>query len=191
MEVEFLIRRSRSLGLRVLLLFVLLLVVPGTRSQPTGVDEYRAKAAFIYNFCKFVSWPKQPPQRGNQPFIFGVVGNRPFAKVIAQELSGKTIGGRAIQVREFSRLREADKASVVYCTAEDLRKLLKPRRERLREQSVLTVGDGGHFLSAGGMLELGIKNNQLAFGVNLGASRRSGLQVDPNLLNLAETVVEK
>ncbi|MGB0579529.1 MAG: YfiR family protein [Limisphaerales bacterium] len=190
MEVEFL-NRHRQFLRRALLVLLLVLVPQCTVAQPTGVDEYRAKAAFIYKFCKFVSWPKQNPQQRNEPFVFGVVDNRPLAKVLTQELAGKKIGGRSVEVREFARLHEADKACVVYCTAEDLRRLLTSRREKLQRQSILTVGDGKQFLNAGGMLELGVKANRLAFGVNLGASRRSGLEVDPNLLDLAERIIEE
>lgn len=191
MEVELLTNHRRQFCIRALVALALLLVARGARAQPGAVDEYRAKAAFIYKFCKFVSWPKQSPAQRNEPFIFGIVGNRPLARVVSQELAGKMIGGRMVEVREYSRLREAENARVVVCTSLDLRQLLSSKREEFRRNSVLTIGDGAQFLNSGGIVELGVKNDRLVFGVNLGASRRSGLEVDPNLLDLAEKVVEK
>jgi hypothetical protein len=63
-------------------------------TAPGGIDEYRVKAAFLYNFCKFVSWPERDESGAEQPFVIGVVGDPLKAAVFARELEGKRIGER-------------------------------------------------------------------------------------------------
>src|SRR4028119_890287 len=41
-------------------------------------SEYQVKAAFLYNFGRFVSWPSGSFAQSNSPFIIGVVGQDPF-----------------------------------------------------------------------------------------------------------------
>jgi|GEM_PF-1438787 len=156
-----------------------------------GVDEYRVKAAFLYNFSKFVGWPKRAASTADKSFVVAIVGNGPFAMVIEQELAGKSIGGRPILVRRHDRLADALDARVVCCTADDMRELSSTRRERLRRNGVLTIGDGREFVKAGGVLSWEIPRERLMFFVNLGASRDAGLEIRSNLLGLAEEVINR
>jgi hypothetical protein len=156
----------------------------------TGVDEYRAKAAFLYNVCKFVTWPESTRVRAGRPFVVGVVDNRPLMAVLSRELAGKSMGGRKIVVIAQEQLRDAD-AQVVYCTDEQLRGLTRSSRSRLARAGVMTVGDGSECLAVGGILALGIRDGRLAFEVNIGAARRAGLEMNANLLGFAAKVVDE
>ena len=158
---------------------------------PSGVDEYRAKAAFLYNVCKFVSWPESAMPPKDRPFVIGVVGNHPLMSVFARELAGKSIGGRKIEVRSFARLRDGHAARALYCDVNQLRELTRSSRSRLARGGVLTVGDGSECLPVGSVLALGIRDGRLAFEVNVGAARRAGLEMDANLLGLAAKVVDE
>jgi len=44
-------------------------------SQPT---EYQIKAAFIFNFAKFVEWPAAAFPKTSSPIVVGVLGENPF-----------------------------------------------------------------------------------------------------------------
>lgn len=163
----------------------------GENQQISAVDEYRVKTAFLYNFSKFVGWPKRVQSSADRSFVVAIVGNDPFALVVERELAGKNIGGRPILVQRSEQLSEVLDARVVYCSPDDLRDLSSTRRARLRRNGVLTIGDGREFVSAGGVLSWEIPGEKLEFVVNLGASREAGLEIRSNLLGLAVAVVNR
>lgn len=195
MEVAFLngaqhiLRRSCPWWLAGVLMFGFARL-SSTAQQPDVVDEYEVKAAFIYNFCKFVGWPERSGGASRRSFEIAVVGNEPFAVVLERKLKGKTMGGRPVVIRRVNRLVEAAEAQVAYCRTDHLRSLSSLRRSRLRRNGVLTMGDGSEFVRAGGIISLEIQD-QLAFVVNLKASRETGLEIQSNLLGLAKEVVDR
>ena len=62
--------------------------------------EYKVKAAFVYNFIKFVEWPPQAA-RDNEPFRVCTVGEDPFAGGLERLVEGDTAGGRPIVVEHL------------------------------------------------------------------------------------------
>lgn len=55
---------------------------------------------------------------------------------------------------------------------------------------MLTVGQKDPFAHSGGILYLTFAEDHLAFVVNLGAARRTGLDISASLLSLALDVIE-
>jgi len=49
----------------------------GASGQELAPSEYQMKAAFLYNFAKFVEWPPAV-LRGNSTLVIGVLGDDPF-----------------------------------------------------------------------------------------------------------------
>src|ERR1044071_4933258 len=66
---------------------------------PTEAEEYALKAAFLYNFTKYIDW--QPDD--SEEFIIGVVGSSPLVKPITDIARTKTVKGKKIVIRQFSR----------------------------------------------------------------------------------------
>ena len=52
------------------------------RAAPQVSEEYQIKAAFLYNFIKFVEWPKDRFSGDKDPIVIGVVGKDPFGEVL-------------------------------------------------------------------------------------------------------------
>ncbi|HET6899288.1 MAG TPA: YfiR family protein, partial [Vicinamibacteria bacterium] len=52
---------------------------PPPASSPT---EYEVKAAFLYNFARFVEWPPDTFHDGETPFVIAVLGHDPFGSVL-------------------------------------------------------------------------------------------------------------
>ena len=74
-------RRLRSFVLLVLCALGLLPQI--CLAQEAGeAEEYQAKTALIYNFAKFVTWPKEAYANDDAPFVIATLGDNPFGIVL-------------------------------------------------------------------------------------------------------------
>jgi hypothetical protein len=151
-------------------------------AEPT---EYQVKAAFLYNFAKFVEWPEG---RARAPFVIGVLGEDPFGEVLDRTISGKTIQSREFAVRRLADTAEAPRVDILFISASEKARLPEVLG-RLRGSSVLTVGDTDNFVSRGGMVGFRTKGNVVRFDINLREATRAGLKISSQLLRLAGHVV--
>src|ERR1700744_2569340 len=74
------------------------------RAQPAQPTEYQLKAAFLFNFAKFVEWPQQSFTNKTSPLVIGVLGENPFPDLPSM-LKGKFIDDhplKVVEIKEFS-----------------------------------------------------------------------------------------
>lgn len=152
-------------------------------------DEYRVKAAFLYNFAKFVEWPAQAFKTRSDPIVIGVLGKNPFGDALAEAVSGKTLSGRAFQVREVTDAQQAAGCQILFVSSSE-RKRLGPLFSRIGNAAVLTVGETDNFASEGGIINFKIDAGSVRLQINVEAARKQQLHISAKLLNLAE-IVEK
>lgn len=152
--------------------------------QPSAAPEYEIKAAFVYNLTKFVEWPAEPPTSDGNPIVLGVLGPNPFGDALERAVAGKTIAGRRIDVRYFSRGERITKVHLLFVTeaAKDDLRALPPQ---VTQAPVLLVSDMPGFLQRGGMVMLFTDQNRIKFSVNLDTTQRARLALSAKLLQLA------
>jgi hypothetical protein len=151
------------------------------------VAEYRVKAAFLYNFAKFVEWPAQVFKSASDPIVIGVLGKNPFGDALAEAVSGKTLGGRAFQVREVADAEHTAGCQIVFVSSSE-RKRLGPLFSRIGNTAVLTVGETDNFASEGGIINFKIDAGTVRLQINVEAARKQQLHISAKLLSLAEIV---
>jgi hypothetical protein len=145
--------------------------------------EHQVKAAFLYNFARFVEWPPDTPS-GDASFTIGVLGTDPTSLALEETVQGKSVGGRTIQVRAVKSHEEAAQCHMLFVgseTPERLARLLKA----LRGTAVLTVGDSDTFAREGGIVNFVMQDHHVRFAVNTDAAERAGLKISSKLLQLA------
>ena len=73
-------------------LFTLACLLAGLSStgaaEEAPTKEYQVKAAFLYNFTKFVEWPEQSFAGTNSPLLIGVFGKDPFGGELQSAVEG-------------------------------------------------------------------------------------------------------
>jgi hypothetical protein len=181
---------SRGNGARGLLLGLALVLAaaPATLAlaEPQGVGEYKVKAAFLYNFTKFVEWPDRAFPDAAAPFVVAVLGDDPFGDAL-DVLKGKTAQGRPIVVRRAASLDALGHFHLLFIASSEKSRLwsVLPAAEAMH---ALTVGDAPRFLSQGGIIQLVRDGDRIGFEVNLDASGRAGLKISSKLLGLAKAV---
>lgn len=161
------------------------MAMAGARADAQGL-EYQVKAAFLFNFTKFVEWPFDAFTAPGDPVTVCVVGDDPFGESLDAVVQGETANGRPLKVhrtRSFADLRTCHM-------------LFVPRSERrqgtilasLRGAGILTVGDGDGFLTDGGIIRFVLDQNRVRFEVNLAAAEGNRLRLSSKLLRLARRV---
>lgn len=153
------------------------------------VPEYEAKAAFLYNFFRFVDWPEGVFDDETDPFRIGVLGVDPFGRYLDNAVRDRTIDGRAIEVVRYSRLGDIEGVHLLF-VSESERDELPAIMERLASRPILTVGDVDGFAAHGGMVEFFFRSQRVAFRINHTAAQRAGLSMSARLLSLAVLVEE-
>ncbi len=176
------------------------------RADDSVGHEYQVKAAFVYNFLKFVDWPKAKVGDSNEPMIIAIIGNDVFENAF-EVLEQKTVENRKVVVKYLQGIEELEKAgrkepSKPHPEVETIRKshllFICPSEERhtteilgwVKGHSVLTVADTKHFLEADGIINLLTEEEKVRFEVNLTAAKQAGLEIRSKLLRLAKRIYE-
>jgi hypothetical protein len=158
----------------------------GARGE-TPPDEYRVKAAFIYNFAKFVEWPDEKAESPGD-FPVCVLGSESDPLLTAfDSIRGKTVRGVPLAIRRVATLGEARTCRILFVTSQE-RPRLNDILSALRGRPVLTVGDTEEFAERGGIINLVKDGNRVTFEINTDAAQRAGLTMSSKLLFLGKIV---
>ncbi len=163
-------------------------VAMALQADPQPLREYRIKAAFLYNFAKFVEWPSEAFEDNDSTLILGVFGDDPFGAAL-QSLRGKTVRGRRLTIKRFDSLLDLDQCHILFITASGQQQQ-QEALESLQGSNVLTVGEMQRFAQMGGIINFVIRKNKLRFEINLNAGKRAGLVISSQLLKPADSVVQ-
>jgi hypothetical protein len=180
-------RRCHSLARIVVAVFLSVFVAAA--DQQSKPSEYAVKAAYLYNFAKFVKWPADSVTARNSVFSICILGQDPFGGTLENTVSGETIAGRPATVVRLSTPREANNCSILYIAPSESRRL--PEILSNVKESTLTVSDIPSFADRGGMIEFVLESGRVRFQINLTAAQNAGLNVSSELLKVAIHVKER
>jgi hypothetical protein len=149
--------------------------------------EYQVKAAYLFNFLKFVEWPDDPAADPHGKWVIGFVGDSPVGGELTRLVEGKNVLGRDLQVKKFQATDNLRGCNILFIS-ESEQKRLPPILAALRGSSVLTVADMDNFLGAGGMIQFEVEDARVRVAIDVGATGRARLKVSSKLLLLARLV---
>ena len=149
--------------------------------------EYQIKAAFLYQFAKFVQWPDSVFADSTKQIIIGILGEDPFGDDLDNTVQNKYIHGRQIGIERYDRLNQLKDCQILFISNSET-KNLTAIFSKLRYTSILTVGDTENFSREGGMINFVRKENKIHFEINADAAQEAGLKLSSKLLNLAKIV---
>jgi YfiR/HmsC-like len=184
------IARGTAIGSALLrwgvLLVLTALLCPASVLSQEQASEDQVKAAFLFDFGKFIEWPDRSFMSDGAPFSICVLGNDPFRRALG------TFGGKFIAHRPVAiwRIKNADAGlhcQVLFVSASEKSHLTGIFRA-LRGSNVLVVGDTDGFAAAGGAIQFTLERNHVRFLINPDAIQRAGLQISSQLLALSRIV---
>ncbi len=193
-------RISRSIAGILVLLGCLLISDVQSSTQSAQYKEYEVKAAFIYNFLKFVDWPEEK-MTDSKEIIIGIIGENPFGPA-TDVFKDKKVDDRNVILKCFEGLdkikempekdRTANEEAIKKC---HLLFICPSEHKQVLEiiditgkNGILTVGDTEGFTKAGVTINFLIEENKIRFNINLTAAEKSGLKIRSQLLRLAKKV---
>ncbi|MFH1688319.1 MAG: YfiR family protein [bacterium] len=151
-------------------------------------SEYEVKAAYLYNFAKFVQWPSEALP-DSATIVIGILGDDPFGAILEQTIRDKVVRGRGLKVFHAGTLDQAVDCHILFI-GESEGGRLESILDRLAERSVLTVSDMDSFAEQGGMIGFEIQNKNIRFEINLLAAKVARLNVSSRLLDVAVRVYD-
>ncbi len=163
------------------LALALLLAMPAAAEVS---PEYKLKAAFLFNFTKFVDWPPEVFADPTSPLIIGVLGDDPFGGALEEVIGGRTANGHPLAVHRARRVEDLKNCHVLFiCSSEKSRQV--EIIASLKGSAVLTVSDSDEFLAHGGMIKVTLVDRKPHLEIDAAIAERAGLKIQAQLLGLA------
>src|SRR5450759_4819624 len=149
------------------------------------IDEYRVKAFFLYNFARYVEWPKERFKAVNDPIVICILGTDPFGSALEQAIAGKVVEGRPFVVRRISEIRPDSNCHILFVNSSE-RKRFRSMAGNLKGSGVLTVGETPEFTAEGGVINFKLDDGKVRFEIDVDAAGREHLHISSKLLSLAQ-----
>lgn len=173
-------RRGSKLAPSWLLLILLALLCPHQRALAEKQDEYKVKAAFVYNFTNFVEWPVRADDEALKICFDQVADIYPVAQ---QNLRGKQSDGLPIQVLGKALTDSIGECHVLYVA--DHENWLHRRLAQIDDKPILSISDNTDFIRRGGTIRLFLSTNVIRFEISAENAARNGLRISSRLLKLS------
>ncbi|MFO0690144.1 MAG: YfiR family protein [Myxococcota bacterium] len=179
-------RRARTETVVALLAIFAGILLP--RSAPAEAAD-QVKAAFLFNFARYVEWPESAFASADAPIRICLIGGGDFAGVLTSAVSGRTVGVRPVEVVPLSGLADAAQCHLLFFEANAAAEGAAVA-ERLGSSAVFTISDRAGFALEGGVANFILVDQKIRFEINQKAARRAGLKISSSLLRLAKLVDE-
>jgi hypothetical protein len=170
---------------RMLSLFLLVGAALHLSAEAPAFDEYQVKAAFLYNFAKFVEWPQGTFANSTDPITICTVGQNPFGSALEDMVKGKKVGDRAFAVRRLPDTQQASQCQILFIGGAEWRRT-GALLEAVKSPGILTVGETDDFTALGGIINFRLDGPRVRIRVDLQAAERGKLRISSKLLSLAE-----
>lgn len=132
---------------QVFLKFLIAMLLWSTLGTAYGAvrSEYEVKAAFLYNFTRFITWSE--PSEEMTGLTICVFGRNPFGDVL-QQLNGRVSQGRALKLDFPASLQEIDRCQVLFVGADKARALAEIT-DFAHARQILTISEIPDFVEEG------------------------------------------
>jgi hypothetical protein len=151
------------------------------------VSEYAVKAAYLFNFGKFVRFTPSDAMNNRQTFDICIVGEDPLGLTLDDLTANERLDGKPVRVARLKAAGDARACAIAYISATEGTHV-GTDLDTLRGLQVLTVSDSTNFLQNGGMIQFVMIGNHVRFAVNLDAVRSAQLNLSSELLKVAVSV---
>lgn len=142
-------------------------------------SEEEVKAAFLYNFARFVEWPKgREPER---ELVIGVLGSRGVEGEL-RRIAADRARDRRMRVRAMDNGAALDGVHILYLGSGE--QAGPGLVAQARQRHILVVSDAPDGLARGAAINF-VTTERVRFEVSLRAAEEAGLRLSSRLLSVA------
>lgn len=157
------------------------------QNPKSDAGEYAVKAAFIYNFTKFVEWDKT---ESSPTFVIGIIGESPIYKPLIELAATKTINNKKIEIMKCTATNPSNCRCQILFVPETTKS--KDFQEFISELSIskniLIISESKGFLNNGSAINFLVADNHIKFEINIGSLNKYNLKASSQLLKLAHNI---
>ncbi len=154
----------------------------------TGVADYKVKAAFLYKFASYVEWPTQVFDGPESPLVIGVAGSDALTDELVEVVAGRTVEGRAINVRRLTRGQSLSGIHILFIGRSEAGRSSDVLASA-KGHPVLTVTESNDAFPQGNIINFVIVDDRLRFDVAIREAERVNLKLSARLLSVARKVI--
>lgn len=155
--------------------------VPITASMAT--DEATVKAAYLYNFAKYIQWPDEQRTTLRLCIMGDDAPDRSFDSLI-----DKPVRNMRMSVRHALSLQDIAQCDLVFVPTGHQVPPLERVRQAVNGYPILIVTESTGTLPKGALVALIQSGDRIVFEVDLNAARQLGLQISGKMLQIARKV---
>lgn len=149
--------------------------------QIDKASEYNLKAAFIYNFTKFIEWKTSPT---DNEFIIGIIGASPINDPLVEVIKTETVDGKKIIIKHFDKAADISDCHILFISR-SAGAALDDILAKTAGKGMLIVSEQDGYAKGGTAINFVIVNRKLKFEANVKAINAAGLAASSQLLKLA------
>ena len=151
---------------------------------PVVAPEYKIKAAFLFQFSRFVEWPAAAFASSDAPLTICVLGSNPFGSALQEISAGELVYTHPLIVQHRDDVADLGSCHIVFVSGAE-QDVARRALQRLSGKSVLTVSDGSDFTRRGGIIGLVTVNGKVTLQVNRSSADAAQLKISAKLLRVA------
>ncbi len=153
--------------------------------------EYSIKAAYLYNFCKYVEWPDNFNPKEENPednFIIGILESDPFGKSLKKIAENKTVKGKHIKIHYIDSIEDYRACHMLFIPSKATKEFVNEIIQKTRNGSILIVGEEEGFASSYGIINFIEVNNKIRFEINTQFADNRKLKISSKLLKIGRII---
>lgn len=156
-------------------------------AQAQSATEDQIKAAYLFNFAKFVEWPAEAFAKSDSPMNFCALRRSRVAYELNASMRDRSINGHPFTIKEIRGPEESRDCHMVFLTT-DSRREQEKFVAAVKGLPILLVGGVAGFARTGGMIDFFVDEGKLILEINVSAAESSHLKISSRLLALARIV---
>jgi hypothetical protein len=169
----------------------LILSVHVSSALDPALEDDAMKAAFVYKFAHFVTWPDPSVAVDHEHSAIQVcvTGRASFEQALIETVASHPASATEIEIRRIEPGDETTSCQMLFIAA-SVSTRSSEILDRVGSLPILTIGESEGFAERGGMINFSQEGRKIRLQVNRHAAERSGLKVSSQVLKLAQLVAE-
>lgn len=169
--------KRKNFSAAILLIALSIIVMPKAFGQ---IEKF--KAAFIYNFTRYIEWPSS---YNPNEFVIGIIGkDNELTKELSQIAATKNVAGKVIKLVNYSFEDGIGECNILFVSS-NMTGQLDAILKLVQHKSILLISDSPVGISKGSAINFIFNNNKLGFEIKASNAEQKGLKISSSLENLA------